>query len=343
MLYSNPAMSGHEHSSLFSSHHHAYNENSNHNSCDIPATSCDRLVSASAPADLFTNPSPSHQPNDISLNSTTITTTTYHHETLNGAGATVDMTPQDHAALNLNHPGLSAFAAVSHYPYAVAPSDDDEEGGPDLSVEEVVNAVVERGEYPGRMRQGAGWNVSGRRYHTYSRSVDDPGEDYYYGGEGRYRRQRGTAMVEDEHEQEHEHAMSPGAWGLARNRLSPAMAAEDPDDTRKFYPDADAARWDDGRDFDFDFSGPNDMDYGGFYQMDEDDEDALNYDYNATPQSVEMPIAQDMHIQDHNGLGFDENGNASGEPAAQFGFAIGPDFPITSMFSPIISQSRYKC
>lgn len=325
-------MAGHERSSsLFSSHYSHHCENNHHKQSDIPATSCDRLVSASAPAGPFTNPS--HQPNGISLNSTTTTTTTtYHNEILNGAGATADMTPQDHAALNLNHPGLSAFAAVSHYPYAVAPSDDDEEGGPDLSVEEVVNAVVDRGEYPGRMRQGAGGNGSGRRYHSYSGSVDNPGEGYYYGGEGRYRRQWGTAMVEDEHEQEHEHAISPEVWGLDRNQLSPAMAAEeDPDDTRKFYPDAAAVRWDDGRDFDFDFSGSNDMDYGGFYEMDED-EDALGYDYDATSQSVEMPIAQDMHIQDHHELGFGENGNVSGEPAAQFGFAIGPDFPITSMF-----------
>ena len=238
------------------------------------------------------------------------------------------MTSQD----AFNHPGLSAFAAVSHYPYAATSQPED------LSVSEVVNAVIDREHFfPGEAEHDRAASYRSGRYSTpFSASGTlEIGSD----GSRRWtatKTRRGEGRKDLVGNSDDDAVMSP-AWG---NPLSsPAEDDDDdnddddPDDTRKFYPDAHMAMGEERGGLGL--SGLTEVDYAGFYQMDEDEDgDGLGYDYDSTSQSEDMPIPREVDVQ-NSGSGAAEGEMVSGGETNNGQQNLGvpvEEFSVTSMF-----------
>lgn len=299
--------------------------------CYYAAPSCDRApddhhIGADSNASTTTPDTPTTTPSVRS----THTGSFYHTRSIHGA-VPIDMTPQDEDALfNPDHGGggqsISAFAAVSHYPY-VEPGESER-----LAVDDVVNvhAVVDRGGYMyefgerGGRRQGAG---------------DTEG---YTITEGAGRR---PWTVEGDEDIDVD--MSSLSFPDYDDEDGDGDEDEDdPDDTRKFYPDAVLRRdreWPGGG---VSLAGVPDFDYGGFHwggaevENDGNDED-LGYDYDSTSQSEGIPVSQETldSLQD-NSTGAVDAISISGEPnGPMFGIAI-EDFPVTSMWFKVKSEAE---
>ena len=238
------------------------------------------------------------------------------------------MTSQD----AFNHPGLSAFAAVSHYPYAAASQPED------LRVSEVVNAVIDREHFfPSEAEYDRAASYRTGRYTTpFSASGTlEIGSD----GSRRWTATKTRRVEGRKHlvgSSDEDAVMSP-AWGDPLS--SPAEGddeddEDDPDDTRKFYPDAHMAMGEERGGLGL--SGLTEVDYAGSYQMDEDeDEDSgLDYDYDSTSQSEDMPIPREMDVQ-NSGSGAAEGEMVSGGEMNNGQQNLGvpvEEFPATSMF-----------
>lgn len=238
------------------------------------------------------------------------------------------MTSQD----AFNHPGLSAFAAVSHYPYAATSQPED------LSVSEVVNAVIDREHsFPGEAEHDRAASYRTGRYSTpFSASgtleIGPDGSRLWTATKTR----RGEGFKDLVGSSDDDAVMSP-AWGDPLS--SPAEGddeddEDDPDDTRKFYPDAYMAMGEERGGLGL--SGLTEVDYAGFYQMDEDEDgdDGLDYDYDSTSHSEDMPITREMDVQ-NSGSGAAEGEIVSGgdmnHGQQNLGVTV-DEFPVTSMF-----------
>lgn len=294
--------------------------------CYYVAPSCDRTlgdhrIGADSNASTTTPDTPTTTASVRSRN-----TGNFHHTRSIHGAVPVDMTPQDEDALfNPDHGGggqsISAFAAVSHYPFV-------EPGGSErLAVDEVLNvhAVVGRGGYMyefgerGGRRQGAG---------------DTEG----YIAEGGGRRPWTVEGEED---------IDVGMSSLSSPDYDDEdVDGDDPDDTRKFYPDAVLRRdweWPGGG---VSLAGVPDFDSGGFHwdgtqvENDGNGED-LEYDYDSASQSEGISVSQETldTLQD-NSTGAVDAISISGEPnGPMFGIAI-DDFPVTSMWFKVKSEAE---
>ena len=297
----------------------------------VPATapSCDLILNASA--------DDHHLATDTTPGTTTtppvyFRTTGNPYNTRSTHGAIpIDMTPQDEDALsNIDHGGggssISAFAAVSHYPY-VEPEESEQ-----LAVDEVVNvhAVFGRGRHV--------YDFGGEREGRGRGSVETQG---YIEGRGRQ-----PWTVEEEDEGDSDVGMS--------SLSSPGHGDEDeddPDDTHKFYPDAVTRRdqeWPGGG---VSLAGVPDVDYGGFHWSgardeneeyeDDDNDEGLEYDYESTSQSEDMNISQAaLETHQDNSTGAVEAISISGETTGPlFGFAV-DEFPVTSTWFKVKSKAK---